>query len=596
MTKSDTHIQLQRWIGAHPEILEVRKGKEVQKKVLDELGLLVGIRELFDLIHPDRVYGCVNARFVGWAVGYCCSKNCDCYRQRVAASVKKTKQQYSPEQRNAIQQKRIQTVQDRYGESNVFQIEAVRIKSEETKQQKYNDPHYRNDSKLKQTNLSRYGVENPAQSDQVQAKIKQTNQERYGVENPAQSDQVQAKIKQTNLSRYGVENPAQSDQVQAKIKQTNQERYGVDNPAQSAQVQQRISAALRKLHLPKHEQKYRVVLQDTQYTAGLMNTWMCSVCGDTFKGKPVNGSFTQCLVCNPYWTSKPEIELGNFITSLGFTVERRRRDVIAPKELDIFVPEKNIAFEMCGLYYHSEWYGKYQRYHYSKFQQCRDNGIRLITIFDDIWYSHTELVKSRISSILGVNSQRVPGRKCHVVEISDSQARAFLNQNHLQGWCASKYRMGLYTGDQLVAVMTLGKSRFDHSDYELLRYCSVMGISVTGGASKLFSHFVKVHAPRSVTTFSDNCWGSTAFYQNLGFQKIGETTPGYWYISASNNALQLPMRGHRINRHQAQKHKLATRVPELQHLSENEIMNQYGYARVWDCGNEKWRWLAHPKS
>ena len=78
--------------------------------------------------------------------------------------------------------------------------------------------------KIRQTNLERYGVENPNQSKEIQNKTKKTNLERYGVENPNQSKEIREKTKQTNLERYGVESPLQSKEIQEKIKQTNLER------------------------------------------------------------------------------------------------------------------------------------------------------------------------------------------------------------------------------------------------------------------------------------------------------------------------------------------------------------------------------------
>ena len=84
-------------------------------------------------------------------------------------------------------------------------------------------------SKLKaiQTNLERYGVENPFQSEKIKNKIKQKNLERYGVENPSQSSEIKQKKVETSLKNYGVENPTQSETVKQKSKQTNLEKYGV---------------------------------------------------------------------------------------------------------------------------------------------------------------------------------------------------------------------------------------------------------------------------------------------------------------------------------------------------------------------------------
>ncbi len=90
----------------------------------------------------------------------------------------------------------------------------------------------------KQTNLERYGVDNPRKSNLIKDKIKQTNLERHGVDNPRKSNIIKEKIKQTNLERYGVDNPRKSNLIKDKIKQTNLERHGVDNPSKSLIIQQ----------------------------------------------------------------------------------------------------------------------------------------------------------------------------------------------------------------------------------------------------------------------------------------------------------------------------------------------------------------------
>lgn len=96
-------------------------------------------------------------------------------------------------------------------------------------------------SKLKaiQTNLKRYGVENPFQSEEIKNKIKQKNLERYGVENPSQSSEIKKKKIKTSLKNYGVEYPTQSEIIKQKSKQTNMEKYGVSYAMKLPKVAQK---------------------------------------------------------------------------------------------------------------------------------------------------------------------------------------------------------------------------------------------------------------------------------------------------------------------------------------------------------------------
>jgi G:T-mismatch repair DNA endonuclease (very short patch repair protein) len=60
--------------------------------------------------------------------------------------------------------------------------------------------------KIKTTNLHRYGVEYPSQSNIVKNKVMNTNIERYGMYY-LQTDEFKKRRKETNIRKYGKENP-----------------------------------------------------------------------------------------------------------------------------------------------------------------------------------------------------------------------------------------------------------------------------------------------------------------------------------------------------------------------------------------------------
>jgi hypothetical protein len=102
--------------------------------------------------------------------------------------------------------------------------------------------------KAKETNLAKYGVENPMQLEESKAKIKQTMLEKYGVENPMYLEESKRKIRKTCMTLYGVDNGTKTKKARQKISdsktkwtqeehrkvnakraKTNLEKYGVDN-------------------------------------------------------------------------------------------------------------------------------------------------------------------------------------------------------------------------------------------------------------------------------------------------------------------------------------------------------------------------------
>lgn len=111
-----------------------------------------------------------------------------------------------------------------------------------------------------------------------------------------------------------------------------------------------------------------------------------------------------CTLCNPLnnrTTSFEEKDLLSYIQSTysGQIIENDRT-VLDGKELDIYLPEKKLAFEFDGLYWHTEMFLS-NNYHVNKTNQCESKDVQLIHIFEDEWCNKTDIVKSRISSLIG---------------------------------------------------------------------------------------------------------------------------------------------------------------------------------------------------
>ena len=122
----------------------------------------------------------------------------------------------------------------------------------------------RNESRLK-TNLEKYGVANPMQTEAVRAKTRETNMKRYGGVAPAHSEEVRQKMQATTLERYGVsnimqteehkarysrENPMKNKDVRTKARLTNLERYGVEYVLQSQSIRDGMQETVRRQHDP----------------------------------------------------------------------------------------------------------------------------------------------------------------------------------------------------------------------------------------------------------------------------------------------------------------------------------------------------------
>ena len=449
--------------------------------------------------------------------------------------------------------------------------------------------------KSKKTSIKRYGVNNPSKSEEVKNKIKQTNLERYNVEYTWQSEEVKNKIKQTNLKRYNVENPLQSEEVKNKIKQTNIKKYGVEYPSQSIVIKEKIKLNLLKTFYDRL--KCSIILNEKiiplftvdEYTGVKLNQrykFQCKECNNVFYDRLDDGHIPICRSCNPVNYQKTQNKILEYIKSMYHEeILVNVRTIISPLELDIYIPEKKLAIEFNGLYWHSELNGKDKKYHLNKTIQCENKNIHLIHIFEDEWLNKQDIVKRRLKHILGKSDKVIYARKCKIKELFSEEKRIFLEQYHIQGNDKSAIKLGLFTGGELVSVMTFGKRRIslgkkltEEGEYELMRYAT--SVSVIGGAGKLLSYFIKNYNPVKIISYADRRWSRGNLYEKLGFNKTGETPVNYWYFK--NGYF---IRNHRFNfRKNVLNEKLETFNSSL---TEWENMQLAGYNRIWDCGSVK---------
>lgn len=284
----------------------------------------------------------------------------------------------------------------------------------------------------------------------------------------------------------------------------------------------------------------------------------------------------------PSYRSKAEIELFEFLSDEfpDDNWEHTNRTIISPLELDIVNHTKKIAIEYCGLYWHSEGaFGKNSTYHRSKFLSCKEAGYKLITVFES---DDTIKVRKFLLKILG-KTKKIHARKTQLRELSSIQASEFHSKHHLHGSIGGKFHYGLFYNDELVMACSFGMNRFSkNQEYECTRMTS-SDYTVVGGASKLFSHFIKTEKPASIVTFADLRFGEGKTYLNCGFVEAEQTAPNYWYFKKNTNRL--------FSRVKFQKHKLAKQLEDFDpDKTEYENMLDNKWDRIWDCGNAKYIW------
>lgn len=290
-----------------------------------------------------------------------------------------------------------------------------------------------------------------------------------------------------------------------------------------------------------------------------------------------------------YNSSKYEKELVSIIkTFTSCSIKERDRDTIQGVELDIYIPEKKIAIEFNGDYWHSDLF-KDKYYHQKKTIACIEKGIHLIHIFEHEWLDNN--TKKKIIKLLKIKLDEsikcIGARETIVRNINKESEKLFCNKYHLQGYTPSDIAIGCYKDSELLGIMTFGKSRFNSNfQYELIRMCWRDDVKVHGGVSKIFKYFISKYKPTSIISYCDISKFSGVSYSKIGFctskNKLSE--PGYiWYEPNTKNIK---------SRYQTQKHKLLKNKLGSNDETEDDIMSRLGYIKIYNSGNLVFEWRA----
>lgn len=144
-----------------------------------------------------------------------------------------------------------------------------------------------------------------------------------------------------------------------------------------------------------------------------------------------------------------------------------------------------------------------------------------------------------LSSKLGINTT-IFARNCEVKKVERPVAEAFLNLYHVMGSTQSGYNLGLYHKNELVTLASFSKGRKmnrlpdDKRSFELIRFCSKSGITVTGGLTKLIKNFCIEKNAGDIMTYVDKQFSEGTAFIKSGFKIHSETEPNYFLVNRKN--------------------------------------------------------------
>ena len=256
-------------------------------------------------------------------------------------------------------------------------------------------------------------------------------------------------------------------------------------------------------------------------------------------------------------TSKQELEYLTFLKELlpNSEVIGSDRKTLKGKELDIFVPEFNLAIEYNGVYWHSsnstENDEKYAQKHIFKTDRCQELGIDLLHINE---FDNVDIWKNIIREKLDMNT-KIDVRDCVLQYVNCTEARSFLTENDLRGDAYGSFRLGWFYEGRLVQLVVID----DSSDTEMVRFCTVMGLSIVNGLSEMMRIFRETNPDTVLTVHANRRWGYLNLLEAAGFAYIGSSRPDYKYFKGKF-------------------------IVEKDGITDPSDMYSKGYRRIWNSG------------
>lgn len=187
----------------------------------------------------------------------------------------------------------------------------------------------------------------------------------------ANSKKTVEKRQQTNLVKYGSTNVLTSELIVEQTKKMMLQNHGVSSYSQSKEYKQRLKTGdipmirnselnkQRKLEwsfnnvLPNFKDKVIPLFAVEDYTGGGSGKhypWECVRCKSVFHNYYVRqkNTWPKCPKCDAAYTDI-EYAVINFLAAKNIPCKLRDRKTIPNRELDIYIPEKNLAIELNGL-------------------------------------------------------------------------------------------------------------------------------------------------------------------------------------------------------------------------------------------------------
>lgn len=408
------------------------------------------------------------------------------------------------------------------------------------------------------------------------------------------------KARQTKLAKGSTGNGYDGKQYvnAAKAKQTKFERYGDSNYVNAEQCK---STKIEHGIVPGHESFYRgVATRRERYGEHMqlivekyMTTCLAKYGVKSYvETKQYRTSGRTKSKLNQWWHDK---------LLQRFGIEFEYEKYVHGHNYDLCSEQHKLLIELNPVWSHNSTYSYAQMmnlsnkrkpieptYHSINQQHASDAGYHCVQIWD---WDDKDKVLAYIGRLLGQIPNRLYARQCIMQQIPQKFAKQFENIHHLQSALHSQpICFGLFYKDELVQVMTFGKTRHGRkqyiNEYELLRFCTHSKYEIVGGAQRLFKHFIKTYKPSTIISYCDLSKFNGKLYDKLNFKLKDTKLCRHWYhIGTWRHLLDSSLRMLGADKLIGTNYGKGT--------SNYDIMIANDWVAVYDCGQQTWIWQSN---
>lgn len=302
----------------------------------------------------------------------------------------------------------------------------------------------------------------------------------------------------------------------------------------------------------------------------------CQTCGE-ISDKTLHSIMygSKCYTCFPPWqasASQWQLEINDYVESLGFDTTVDDRKALSGKEIDIYIPTRQFGIECDGLYWHSMASGRCTtNQQEEKRLLAQEKRIKMFFLFHDEWEQKEEIVKSMISHRLSANNvTRIHGRKCVLETCTPIELRDFIEKTHIEGYVPANFGLQLSYNDEIVGACTLRWMRGSKkAKLEIARMSFKNFTHVNGGVSRFIKHaseITEAQGAQSLISYSDNRLGGQCYSSFMPLVKT--TAPRFWWTDFST----------RYNR-------FRFRANASRDMSESEVAIEEGVSKIYGSSN-----------